>query len=464
MILYFSATGNCKYVASELSKATGEPMVPLRDLVRKDVRQLTVPEGGDLGVVMPTYWEGLPSILIDWLEDAGIVLQGPDHYRYFVATYGCDYGNILSTARKAFAAKGVSFDSCYAARFVDNWSPMFDLTDPGRNRRAEISGERETAEIVGCVVRREKGHDLPDQMTDRQAARAKEEYDRIRRTGLFELDEGRCTGCGLCARQCPCGAIAMEGGRPAWVKEECTLCLGCFHRCPRAAIDYGNGLRHGQYTNPAVKLDVRRHPVIYPFLHPRHMDQELAWDSFYRANGRAWRGNCTLPGLLPGTGPALDIGCGAGKSTRSLMDLGYSVTGMDLSDEAVSICRTRFGDEARFIKGSVLDIPFPGSSFDCAVAVHLLEHVPDADMPRAASEIGRVLRPGALLFIRDFAPGDMRESTRRNADIDYFHRDPDEIIRFFGGFNVVSARRSEEPTRFGAVRVRSEVLLRAPHP
>lgn len=189
-------------------------------------------------------------------------------------------------------------------------------------------------------------------------------------------------------------------------------------------------------------------------------DQERAWDSFYRANGRAWRGNCTLPGVPAGSGPALDIGCGAGKSTVSLMDLGYSVTGMDLSSDALAVCRERFGDSVLLIKGSVLDIPLPDSSFICAIAVHLLEHIPDADMPLAASEIRRVLRPGAILFIRDFAPGDMREHTRRNTDIAYYHRDPDDIIRFFDGFTVLSSRRAEEPTRFGTVRTRSEILLR----
>lgn len=61
MILYFSATGNNKYVAQELSEATGERMVALRDLVRKNETTLSIADGEDFGVVMPTYWEGLPA-------------------------------------------------------------------------------------------------------------------------------------------------------------------------------------------------------------------------------------------------------------------------------------------------------------------------------------------------------------------------------------------------------------------
>ena len=152
MIVYFSATGTNKYVAQELARATGEEMTPLKELVRQEKYRLTVLEGEDFGVVMPTYWEGLPSILLDYLEQAEIELLGSNHYCYFVATYGCDYGNILSTAQKEFGRIGIHFDSLYAARFVDNWSPMFYLKDKERNRRAEENGEAETKRIVQQVM------------------------------------------------------------------------------------------------------------------------------------------------------------------------------------------------------------------------------------------------------------------------------------------------------------------------
>lgn len=120
MILYFSATGTNKYVAEQIAKATDEKIVPLKELVRQENYSITVPEGENFGVVMPTYWEGLPAILLDYLQDAEIHLEGTEHYCYFVATYGCDYGNILSTAQKEFGKVGIQFDSLYAARFVDN--------------------------------------------------------------------------------------------------------------------------------------------------------------------------------------------------------------------------------------------------------------------------------------------------------------------------------------------------------
>ncbi len=188
-------------------------------------------------------------------------------------------------------------------------------------------------------------------------------------------------------------------------------------------------------------------------------DQTEAWDSFYRGNGRAWRGNCVMPDPLKGRGRALDIGCGSGKSTSTLIDMGYEVSGTDISREAVSSCTDRVGS-GMFLEGSVLSLPYPDSSFDYAVAVHVLEHITDVDMHRAVSEIRRILKPGGYLFTRDFAPGDMREGSRADSDIVYIHRSPEDILAFFDGFSAVSCETVESRTRFGSVRCRAELLLR----
>lgn len=50
--------------------------------------------------------------------------------------------------------------------------------------------------------------------------------------------------------------IAAENNHPVWKLEECEMCLGCLHRCPKFAISYGNAKtsRHGQYRNPYTQI------------------------------------------------------------------------------------------------------------------------------------------------------------------------------------------------------------------
>ncbi|MBI2945458.1 MAG: 4Fe-4S dicluster domain-containing protein [Candidatus Wallbacteria bacterium] len=61
--------------------------------------------------------------------------------------------------------------------------------------------------------------------------------ERSPRTGAIEVDEGRCTLCGVCAAACPFGNMERELSRRAMVK--CDLCKGepaCAKFCPTGAL------------------------------------------------------------------------------------------------------------------------------------------------------------------------------------------------------------------------------------
>ncbi|MHA1731247.1 MAG: EFR1 family ferrodoxin, partial [Promethearchaeota archaeon] len=44
-----------------------------------------------------------------------------------------------------------------------------------------------------------------------------------------------CVGCGLCERNCPVGAVKLEGDKPTFSRD-CILCLRCYNFCPENAI------------------------------------------------------------------------------------------------------------------------------------------------------------------------------------------------------------------------------------
>jgi len=77
-----------------------------------------------------------------------------------------------------------------------------------------------------------------------------------------------CTGCGLCSRMCPTGAITMRGGekkRPVW-SFSCESCMRCLGMCPENAVQvsylWAFGLWYGLVSLMAIPVFVRVSEVI----------------------------------------------------------------------------------------------------------------------------------------------------------------------------------------------------------
>lgn len=103
-----------------------------------------------------------------------------------------------------------------------------------------------------------------------------------------------------------------------------------------------------------------------------------------------------LLGATPGT--VVDLGMGPGRLLEELDRQGWSVAGVDVSGEMVSLARARLPEVAdRLLQSPMESLPFSSQSFDAAVCTGVLEYV--ADVPRALAEVDRVLRPGGIFVI-----------------------------------------------------------------
>jgi SAM-dependent methyltransferase len=116
--------------------------------------------------------------------------------------------------------------------------------------------------------------------------------------------------------------------------------------------------------------------------------------AFQRPVVDIWNGALDLAGLS-GTESIIDIGCGNGFYLAALRARGHqgSTFGADLSPGMLQSARPIAGDTPLLLLDAQA-LPFADNSFDVALAMHMLYHVPDRS--RAIAEMRRVLRPGGV--------------------------------------------------------------------
>lgn len=97
-----------------------------------------------------------------------------------------------------------------------------------------------------------------------------------------------------------------------------------------------------------------------------------------------------------GASAVLEIGCSGGPLMQQLRDDGYTnVTGIDVSPEAIALCRERNLGNVHVMDAQQPD--FPPASFDVITASDVLEHL--ADAPRALAAWCRLLRPAGTVIV-----------------------------------------------------------------
>lgn len=96
-----------------------------------------------------------------------------------------------------------------------------------------------------------------------------------------------------------------------------------------------------------------------------------------------------------GEGRLLDVGCAGGKDLKVLQEMGWNVTGIEISPTAAAVARARLGCEV--LVGDFDQVPLGEERFDVVRFSHTLEHL--ASPRKALEKAHRILRPSGLLWI-----------------------------------------------------------------
>lgn len=147
--------------------------------------------------------------------------------------------------------------------------------------------------------------------------------------------------------------------------------------------------------------------------------------------------------LSPGAA-VLDLGCGAGVPvTRWLVERGFAVTGVDLSERQLELAR-RLVPAATFIRADMSELGFEPETFGAVVAFYSIIHVPRVDHPALLADIHRWLEPGghflATLTMTDFE-GEESDWEGWGAAMRWSHYDEHANVEMLrrSGFEIVYA-------------------------
>ena len=205
MILYFTGTGNSRWVAERLAEATHDTTLNTADYLKNDSVPEELANADRVGVVFPVHAWYAPRVVVHFL----LRLRLPHcKYRYAVCTCGDDMGKGMNRLAKRFP-----LDAAWSVAMPNTYIPMFDLDDDALCHQHEGGAPWLKTYVLNPLFVR-----------------------FIITSKGFHVDEG-CISCAKCSKACPVENIQMVDGHPVWGKH-CIHCMACLHTCPQKVIQY----------------------------------------------------------------------------------------------------------------------------------------------------------------------------------------------------------------------------------
>ena len=251
MVLYFSGTGNSRYVAQRICAALGESCIDLSKRI-KDNDTSAIEAGERLIFVTPTYGWRVPRIVSEHIEKTWF--SGGEK-AWFVMTCGSEIGNAAKYSRALCEKKGFEYMGSAQIVMPENYIAMFNAPEKDEARKIVEKAQPDIAFAIECLKNGESFPAPRNNICDRFMSSAVNPvfFALIVKAGPFRVLDG-CVGCGKCVALCPTNNIKIVDGRPVW-GGDCTHCMACICYCPKNAVEYGRkSLGKPRYNFEALGL------------------------------------------------------------------------------------------------------------------------------------------------------------------------------------------------------------------
>lgn len=242
-ICYFTATGNCLYVARQI----GGTLLSIPQLMKTGQFEIT---DKAVGIVCPVYAVEMPMMVRDFLKKAKIQTD----YFFFIYTYGSGYGEAFCHAKLAAEEAGLTLNYINAVEMVDNYLPGFEMKEQiALLSKKDVEGK--IRKICQDIAARKQVT-----VTVTEASRQQMEmYSNIlakpilkRTTAQKYVIDDTCIRCGICAKVCPADNITV--GEKVVFSDHCEVCYACLHNCPMNALHIVPEQSSERFRNEHIEL------------------------------------------------------------------------------------------------------------------------------------------------------------------------------------------------------------------
>ena len=237
MILYFTGTGNSRYLAEGIAKLTDDDeLISINELIKTK-------SGGKFEsdkpfvFVAPVYAGKIPRVMSEFIKNSEFI--GSNHV-YVIVNFGKLPCGTYGHAKEDFKEVGLEIKGFAGLKMPENYIALFEAPSIDQSNKLISNARDMIFEITDSI---KKG--------DSFFIRSGKFYDKVLSSvlnpmfykfilsskGFRSLDN--CNACGKCVRLCPLNCIELLGNKPKW-DGECTHCMACICACPREAIEYKN--------------------------------------------------------------------------------------------------------------------------------------------------------------------------------------------------------------------------------
>lgn len=236
MILYFTGTGNSKYIAEKIAKETSDNLFSINLAIKNnDFKPLNTNE--KVILVVPTYAWRIPRIVYEFLLK--VDLNGAKKI-YFVMNCGSKIGAASKYNKELAIKKGLKYMGTSQIIMPENYIAMFNTPSEKEAKSIIDKAEKNIKDVIVDIKSNNELPTIKSNILDHLMSgfTNKVFYPLFVSAKAFKVSD-ECINCGLCEKLCPLNNIKIKNNKPFW-GNNCTHCMACISYCPKKAIEYGN--------------------------------------------------------------------------------------------------------------------------------------------------------------------------------------------------------------------------------